>query len=256
MTTNSGAELTLFDTLSRLTFSQAARLLGHGGGQLITAGGKYDIDIVTQVELKEDEFRLTIDTATVTLTLNPGARNRLQWRCSSCDVPCDHAGAAFSLVLEEQLALRLAAAPPEAPIESLTEEALIAQALAERMERARTEKMRLTSSNPQEIWTDYTLTNAASGKSYRVALRGWQAGDSPMACVPAPTASARFACISLTARAWSCACSCRRGSATKRARSCGRFVTDLSPTSRTCSNAYGGSKRSACLSRCIRTPRS
>src|SRR6266481_3985223 len=81
------------------------------------------------------------------------------------------------------MALGLAGAPPaRAPAESVSEEALVAQALAERAERARTEKMRLTSLDSQEIWTDYTLTNAASGKSYRVALRGWQAGQSYCSC--------------------------------------------------------------------------
>lgn len=183
MTTKAGAELTLFDTLSRLTLTRAAKLLVPGGERLITAGGKYDLDIATQVKLGSDEFRLTIDTATVTIRLNPDRRDRIQWSCDSCDVPCEHAGAAFALILEEKLALGLAGTPPErAPIESLSEEALVAQALAERVERARTEKMRLTSSDPQEIWTDYTLTNAASGKTYRVALRGWEAGDSYCSC--------------------------------------------------------------------------
>ena len=91
----------------------------------------------------------------------------------------EHAGAAFSLILEEKLALGLAGAPPtRTPAESVSEEALV----AERAERARTEKMRLTSLDSQEIWTDYTLTNAASGKSYRVALRGWQPGQSYCSC--------------------------------------------------------------------------
>ena len=58
----------------------------------------------------------------------------------------------------------------------------MAQALAEREERARTEKMRLISVAPREIWTDYTVTNAASGKSYRLALRGWQPGESYCSC--------------------------------------------------------------------------
>ena len=111
------------------------------------------------------------------------ARNRLEWRCDNCEVPCEHAGAAFSLILEEKLALGLAGAPPErAPAESLSEDALVAQALAERQERARTEKMRITSLDSREIWTDYTLTNAASGKSYQVALRGWQPGESYCSC--------------------------------------------------------------------------
>ena len=183
MLTKPSAELTLFDTLSRLTFVRATKLLGADGNSLIAAGGKYDIDITTQVKFDRDRFRLAIDSTAVTLALSPAARNRLEWRCDTCDVPCEHAGAAFSLILEEKLALGLADAPPErAPVESQSEEALIAQAFAEREERARTEKMRLTSLDPQEIWADYTVTNAASGKSYRVALRGWQPGESYCSC--------------------------------------------------------------------------
>ena len=183
MLTKPSTELTLFDTLSRLTFTRAAKLLGPKGDRLIVTGGKFDIDLTTQVKFDRDMFRLTLDGAAVTLTLSPAARHRLEWRCDACEVPCEHAGAAFSLILEEKLALGLAGAPPaRAPAESLSEEALIAQALAERAERARTEKMKLTSLDSREIWTDYTLTNAASGKSYRVALRGWQPRQSYCSC--------------------------------------------------------------------------
>ena len=144
--TKPSTELTLFDMLSRLSFHQAAKLLGPEGAASSPTGGKYDIDITTQVEFDRDEFRLEVDSATVTLSLSPAARDRLEWRCSACEVPCEHAGAAFSLILEEKLSLGLAGAPPErAPLESLSEEALVAQALAEREERARTEKMRLAS---------------------------------------------------------------------------------------------------------------
>ncbi len=183
MLTKPSAELTLFDTLSRLTFVRATKLLGAEGDHLIAAGGKYDIDITTQVNFDQDRFRLAVDSTTVTLSLSPAARNRLEWRCDTCDSPCEHAGAAFSLILEEKLALGLADAPPERePVESRSDEALVAQALAEREERARTEKMRLTSLDPQEIWADYTVTNAASGKSYRIALRGWRPGESYCSC--------------------------------------------------------------------------
>jgi hypothetical protein len=183
MLTKPSAELTLFDTLSRLTFVRATKLLGPDGDRLIGAGGRYDIDIATQVKFDPNRFRLAVDSTTVTLALSPKARNRLEWSCDKCEVPCEHAGAAFSLILEEKLALGLADAPPErAPVESLSEEALVAQALAEREERARTEKMRLASLDSQELWTDYTITNAASGKSYRVALRGWQLGESYCSC--------------------------------------------------------------------------
>ena len=183
MLTKASSELTLFDRLSRLSFHSAAKLLGAEGSRLITAGGKYDIDIFTQVQFDRDRFRLTLGGPVVTLSLNPAARDRLEWCCNTCDVPCEHAGAAFSLILEEKLALGLANAPPDRPpVESLAEQALVAQAIAERKERARTEEMRLTSVSPDEIWTDYTLTNSASGKSYRVALRGWQPGESYCSC--------------------------------------------------------------------------
>ena len=183
MLTKTSSELTLFDTLSRLSFIRAAKLLGTEGNRLIAAGGKYEIDITTQVEFDRDRFRLTLGDSTVTLSLSPAARDRLKWRCDTCNMPCDHAGAAFSLILEEKLALGLADAPPErASVDSLSEQALVAQALAEREERARTEKMRLVSADPKQVWTDYTLTNAASGKSYRVALRGGQPGESYCSC--------------------------------------------------------------------------
>jgi hypothetical protein len=183
MLTKPSPDLTLFDTLSRLTFTRAAKLLGPKGDRLIAAGGKFDIDLTTQVKFDQNMFRLTLDGAVVKLTLSPAVRHRLEWRCNACEVPCEHAGAAFSLILEEKLALGLAQAPPErTPAESVSEESLVAQALAERAERARTEKMRLTSLDSQKIWTDYTLTNAASGKSYRVALRGWEPGQSYCSC--------------------------------------------------------------------------
>ncbi|HKR41682.1 MAG TPA: DEAD/DEAH box helicase [Paraburkholderia sp.] len=183
MTTKTGADLTLFDTLSRLTFAQAAHLLGSEGKHLLAAGGQYDLDIDTQVKFDGREFRLEADGAKVVLRLDPAARSRLKWRCDTCDVPCEHAGAAFSLILEEKLALGLASAPPERTrVDNRSEDTLIAQAMAERRARASAEKMRLVAMDPQEIWTDYMLTNAASGKSYRVALRGSQPGESYCSC--------------------------------------------------------------------------
>jgi hypothetical protein len=52
MLTKPSAELTLFDTLSRLTFVRATKLLGAEGNQLIAAGGKYDIDITTPGQIR------------------------------------------------------------------------------------------------------------------------------------------------------------------------------------------------------------
>ncbi|MQA91037.1 MAG: helicase [Gemmatimonas sp.] len=179
----SGPRRTLFDRLSRLTFTQAVRLLGAEGKRLLHAGGAYDIDLEEQVELTRDAFRIRFADTQVTISLNPAATDWLGWTCDTCRRPCAHIGAAFSLILEEKLALGLSAPPPErVPIESMNEEELTARMLAERAERARAEKMRLKSINPDEIWTDYAVTNAASGKSYRVALRGWERGESYCSC--------------------------------------------------------------------------
>ncbi|MDA0337459.1 MAG: DEAD/DEAH box helicase [bacterium] len=87
------------------------------------------------------------------------------------------------MILEEKTALGLAVPPPEGgPVESLTEQELICQAIEARSLRASEEKMRLTSTDPGKLWTDYTITSALSGKTYRVALRGWQRYESYCSC--------------------------------------------------------------------------
>lgn len=183
MTISNSTDLTLYDKLSRLSYTQTARLLGPDSSRLLTEGGGREIDIDGQVDLGQHAFRLAMEGSTVTLSLDAVASKRLRWNCDTCDVPCVHAGAAFSLILEEKTALGLAAPPPERePVDRLDDAALVVQELAEREERARTEKMRLVSTDPSSLWTDYTVTNAASGKSYRVAFRGWERGDSYCSC--------------------------------------------------------------------------
>ena len=69
------------------------------------------------------------------------ARQRLHWNCTQCESACEHVGAAFSLILEDKMRLGLAAPPkPRVPVESLGEDELVRQALAERAERAKTER--------------------------------------------------------------------------------------------------------------------
>ena len=176
-------QLTLQDRLSRLTFSQACKLIGANGQRLIQQGGAYEIDLDGDVYLGNDLFRLSLPGAVVTITLMAGARQRLHWNCTACEVACEHVGAAFALILEEKMALGLAAPPPErVPLESLGEAELIRRAIEERQERARTEKMTVKSMNPRRLWSDYLVTNRESGKTYRVALRGWEPGDSYCSC--------------------------------------------------------------------------
>ncbi len=171
--------INLKDKLSHLTYRQACKLLGAQGEKLIRQGGKYDIDLSEQVVLQRDLFQLNLVEAFVTIRLDSRKNQKLNFQCSACTTMCEHLGAAFSLILEEKLSLGLAAPPPErVPIESLTDEELINQAVSERAERAKNQKMRLKSLNSNELWSDYTVMNYSSGKTYRVALRGWERGES------------------------------------------------------------------------------
>ncbi len=173
----------LKDRLSHLNYSQACRLLGPNGKKLIMDGGKYEIDPFEQVTIRKNLFRLDLGDATVSIRLGPGQKPRLKIECSHCEAPCTHKGAALSLILEEKLSLGLSAPPPEKiPVESMSDAELVEQAVAERAERAQKEKMRLKILKPDSLWTDYILTNSASGKSYRVALRGWERGESYCSC--------------------------------------------------------------------------
>ncbi len=186
--TKKSSQLTLRDRLSRLTFAQACKLLGHDGQRLIQQGGKIDFeDVQSAVYLKGDLFRLRFQyhKAVVTITQVAGARSRLHWNCTACETACEHVGAAFSLILEEKTALGLAVAPDEhKPMEMLSEDELLDFALHERIERSQSEKMTVKAVDPQSEtpWGDYFVTSAASGKSYRVALRGTEHGDSYCSC--------------------------------------------------------------------------
>ncbi|MBN1343359.1 MAG: DEAD/DEAH box helicase [Phycisphaerae bacterium] len=176
-------ELTLKDRLSRLTFQHACKLLGPEGQRLIRQGGAYEINLDQDVYMGQDLLRVSMPDAVVTITLMADAPRRLRWNCTTCDAACDHVGAALSLILEEKTALGLAAVPPERmPVESLGEEELVRQAIEERQERAVSERMAARSIDPKTPWTDYVVTNAESGKTYRVALRGWRPGESYCSC--------------------------------------------------------------------------
>lgn len=174
---------TLRDKLSHLSFTQACKLLGPEGKALIMKGGQFEINLFEQVVLTDERFQLFLEGAEVEISLNNARRQQLDLCCSVCEVACEHQGAALSLILEEKMALGLAAPPPErVPAESLSEKALVAQAVSDRRQRALEEKMRLKSMNPEKLWADYIVTNTVSGKSYRVALRGWNAGESYCSC--------------------------------------------------------------------------
>jgi len=146
-------ELTLKDRLSRLTFTQACKLLGHEGSKLIMQGGKFEINLIEEnVFLDNKLFQLFIDGAVVTINLNGNAAGQLHFNCNKCQAPCEHIGAAFALILEEKIILGLAKPPiKRIPAESLGERELIARALKERHERSKTERMTVRSKQPTKI---------------------------------------------------------------------------------------------------------
>ena len=182
--------LSLKDRLSRLTFVEACQLLGSQGRELIQRGAnEWTVNIPDDVYLGEDLLRVSFPVRAgespviVTITLMAESRKRLHFRCDHCPTVCDHIGAVFSLVLEEKTALGLAAPPRERkPVASLGEDDLVQRAFAERAERARQEPMTVKAADAGRPWTDYVVTNQLSGKTYRVALRGLEPGESYCSC--------------------------------------------------------------------------
>jgi len=71
---------------------------------------------------------------------------------------------------------------PNEPVENLTEDELLRRALADREERAATEKMTVKAIDRTVPWTDYVVTSHLSGKSWRVSLRGFEPGQSYCSC--------------------------------------------------------------------------
>jgi ERCC4-related helicase len=189
MMTKPTHKLSFHDRLSHLTFGQACKLLGPWGRELIQQGAKREIDLKEDVYFGGDLLRLKCPefgdqpSAVATLTLKADAKDRLHWRCTVCQEPCEHVGALFSVVLENKMALGLAAPPKESePVDGLGEAELVQRALADRTERAKTERMKIRRTDPSKPWSDYEVTSALSGKTYRVALRGTQAGVSYCSC--------------------------------------------------------------------------
>jgi hypothetical protein len=169
--------------LARLNYTKVKKILGSNADKLLTAGGRYDIDIDQCVEINDHEFILSTHGETTKLVYDDAQRYKLRIESSNNSIEDDTIGAMFSLLLEEKLALGLAEPPKERiPVESLSQEELIEQALKDRQERAFSEKMKVVSATPEQPWTDYAVTNHSSGKTYRVALRGFEKGISYCSC--------------------------------------------------------------------------
>ena len=176
-------QLPFRDLLSHLKTLDAEKLLGSRGKQLMNEAPRFKIDVGAMAKLTSSSFQLRLPDAVATLRLHDAAKRRLAMSCSGCTRPCVHVAAALRVVLEEKLALGLAAPPsPRTPAEALGDAELVARALEDRAERARDERMQVSSSDPKQPWTTYQVTSRESGRSHRVALRGLERGDSYCSC--------------------------------------------------------------------------
>jgi hypothetical protein len=163
---------------------------GDEGAKRLCRGGQFEIHLPTDVYLGGDTLRVNVPDvevpggfAIVTVVEMTSKPQGLHLNCERCETRCDHISAVLSMVLEEKLTLGLAAPPdPNEPVENLTEDELLGRALADREGRAKLEKMTLRSVAPSTPWTDYTVTSHLSGKTYRVSLRGFEAGQSYCSC--------------------------------------------------------------------------
>ena len=116
-----------------MNYQQACKLLGGDGSALIRQGGQWEIVIEEQVKVSPNQFMLVLGDVHVVLVNDPSRLHSIHANCSHCESPCEHLGAAFSLILEEKLSLGLSVPPPDRiPVESLSPSELIEQALAER----------------------------------------------------------------------------------------------------------------------------
>lgn len=186
-----GKENTFHQRLGALTFYQAGQLLGEDGPKkLRQAADKFEILQDRDVFLGGDLLRIRVEdpaldagVAIVTLTLQSARAKQLQLNCDSGEHGGVHAAAALHYLLDAKELLGLAAPPdPTVPIEQLTHEELHARALADRRRRAEEESMTVRSLDNSRPWTDYLVTSAGSGKTYRVALRGREPGQSYCSC--------------------------------------------------------------------------
>lgn len=179
------------ERLGSLTYYQACRLLGDDGATLIQEGGRaFEVQSDRDVYLGGDLFRVRVEDAQVdggvavaTIALASGRKKQLQANCDQCQLPCNHLGAALEFLLTAKSELGLALPPDESvPLENLTPEELRDRAMADREKRGHEESMIVRSVKNDQPWTDYIVTSKQSGRTYRVALRGIETGDSFCTC--------------------------------------------------------------------------
>lgn len=169
---------TLKQLLSSLDYNKACELLGDGGEKLLKKGGLYEIDPASQLSLGQHILWLNLAETSVTIS---SSGNKLIASCSECLLPCEHIGAAYSVILEEKESLGLIEISPYADENAGGE--LIKKALDIRQTRAHKEDMALIHGHEETSpWGDYSVVSHNSGKTYKLAIRGLDRGQSYCSC--------------------------------------------------------------------------
>ena len=173
------------EKLSRLTPQKAVKILGKNGEKLLRKGGGVEFDLEQDVTMTTKQFIIErTGWGWVELSLDQHSPGGLAISSSSGRADSLEVAAALSLILEEKTALGLAEPPPEEhrPPEHLSHSELVERAISERRDKAFAERMEMKSADESVPWTDYAVTNHASGKTYKVALRGMERGSSFCSC--------------------------------------------------------------------------
>lgn len=183
---------TLKDILSHLSFEEAVKLLGGQGTdarRVLTRASGEEINLKEHVYFRGDLMRVNFQSLTpskpvvVTITVDSERKDRLVLNCTVPEVARERIAATLRYILDHKMALGLAAAPSESKsTRPETEQELRELALGERRERAKTERMKIESSDPSTPWTEYRVTSLVSGKQYRAVLRGLGQGQKYCSC--------------------------------------------------------------------------
>ncbi len=181
--------LTMRDRMSHLSFEGACKLLGPQGKRLLLEGGAFELEAPADLRIDDREAVVVWDRSdpnrrtSARLVLDPASRAQLRATCTACDVACRHVGGLLAHILENKSGLGLAEPPPETELRTFQDDhELVEAALAERRDRAKTERMKIRAQDAARPWGDYAVTNLLSGKTYRVALRGEERGISYCTC--------------------------------------------------------------------------
>lgn len=181
--------------LASLTLEEARQMLGTSAEALLKSVESEPFDS-EQAYLADGLFRVMIpqrkndgkaSRRKVVVAVRPDRRqpSGLALSCTACSDGCTHQALALHYLLTYKVELGLMPPTEEALLQLAPEpspEELLSQAISDRRERARLESMEIRPLTPDVVWSDYLVTSRKSGRSYRVALRGMEPGESYCSC--------------------------------------------------------------------------